>query len=78
MQQKLLLNKKLYEDNTFNDLKDKQFFKSKGEKRREQKKHCIKQINNIKENKKQPSRQQHAKRRERNGSGRFVSKPKNK
>lgn len=36
-----LLNRKLYEDNTFNDLKDKQFFKSKGEKKREQKKKAI-------------------------------------
>lgn len=36
-----LLNRKLYEDNTFNDLKDKQFFKSKGEKRREKKKKAI-------------------------------------
>ena len=29
-----LLNRKLYEDNTFVELKDKQFFKSKGEKKR--------------------------------------------
>lgn len=36
-----LLNKKLYEDNTFNELKDRQFFKTKGEKRREQKKKAI-------------------------------------
>lgn len=36
-----LLNRKLYEDNTFVELKDKQFFKSKGEKKREQKKRAI-------------------------------------
>jgi ribosomal protein S21 len=36
-----LLNRKLYEDNTFIDLKEKQFFKSKGEKKREQKKKAI-------------------------------------
>lgn len=36
-----LLNRKLYEDNTFIDLKEKQFFKSKGEKRREKKKKAI-------------------------------------
>jgi len=36
-----LLNRKLYEDNTFIDLKEKQFFKSKGEKKREQRKRAI-------------------------------------
>jgi ribosomal protein S21 len=36
-----LLNRKLYEDNTFTDLKERQFFKSKGEKKREQKKRAV-------------------------------------
>jgi ribosomal protein S21 len=36
-----LLNRKLYEDNTFIELKEKQFFKSKGEKRREKQKKAV-------------------------------------
>jgi ribosomal protein S21 len=42
-----VLTKKLKEDGTFNTLKDKQFFKSKGEKRRVKMKRAIaKQIKN--------------------------------
>jgi ribosomal protein S21 len=36
-----LLNRKLHEDNLFIDLKEKQFYKSKSEKRREAKKRAI-------------------------------------
>lgn len=44
------------------------------QKRREQKRIYLKQINKIKEKVKHSSRQQHACRRERNKSGRFISK----
>ena len=36
-----LLNRKLHEDNTFIELKERQYFKTKGEKRREKKKRAV-------------------------------------